>query len=87
MTPKSRSRPPLYGHHKRLAGPALTIKFSELIDNRRPLHEFSQHGHAAGFDRDVSMDARFVRIGLRLQAVYWTLGTVAAKLPFVAERN
>jgi hypothetical protein len=57
MTPKSRSPPSLYGHRKHLAGPALTIKFSELIDNRRPLHEFSQHDHAAGFDRDLSMGA------------------------------
>jgi len=50
MTPKSRSPPSLHGHHKRLAGPALTTKFSKLTDNRRPLHEFSQHDHAAGFD-------------------------------------
>ena len=49
MTPRSRSPLSLYGHHKRLAGPALTTKFSKLIDNRRPLHEFSQHDHAAGF--------------------------------------
>ena len=49
MTPKSQNPPSLYGHHKRLAGPALTTKFSKLIDNRRPRHEFSQHDDEAGF--------------------------------------
>jgi hypothetical protein len=29
----------------------------KLIDNRRPLHEFSQHDHAVGFGRSVGATA------------------------------